>query len=386
MDWLRIAAFGLLILHHIGMVFAPWDWVVHARERYLALVPFMSLLMPWRLALLFAVSGYATRHFLARVSDPGAFARARARQLLIPLAFAVVTIVPLEMWVRVVNAGYPHSYWHFIAFDYWRVGTFYGVRFPSWQHMWFVAYLACYSLLLAAILSRNGAAFYGWLDRLQVRLSAGHQLLLLPILVLAAIRLSLMFVVPEQTGLFSDWVGHSLYGAAFLFGFAIAGRSDLWPVVYRQSRLALLCAACAGAVIVTVDMLWPGSTMPPHVVAIVERFCRAMMAWSMILLLFRYAHQFCNRDHRWRRPLAEAIFPFYIIHHTSIVVLAWQILPLNLGPVISYILILIGTVATCGLVYGIGRKISWFRPLIGLGTKRMRPATSATTPIASTTT
>ena len=28
MDWLRIAAFALLILYHIAMVFSPWSWVV----------------------------------------------------------------------------------------------------------------------------------------------------------------------------------------------------------------------------------------------------------------------------------------------------------------------------------------------------------------------
>ena len=28
MDWLRIGAFGLLILYHIGMYFVPWGWHV----------------------------------------------------------------------------------------------------------------------------------------------------------------------------------------------------------------------------------------------------------------------------------------------------------------------------------------------------------------------
>src|SRR3546814_6967388 len=32
MDWLRIGAFGLLILYHIGMFFVPWDWHVKIRS------------------------------------------------------------------------------------------------------------------------------------------------------------------------------------------------------------------------------------------------------------------------------------------------------------------------------------------------------------------
>lgn len=32
LDWLRIGAFGLLILYHIGMFFVPWGWHVKAAE------------------------------------------------------------------------------------------------------------------------------------------------------------------------------------------------------------------------------------------------------------------------------------------------------------------------------------------------------------------
>ena len=32
MDWLRIGAFGLLILYHIGMVFVPWGYHVKTAE------------------------------------------------------------------------------------------------------------------------------------------------------------------------------------------------------------------------------------------------------------------------------------------------------------------------------------------------------------------
>lgn len=30
MDWLRVGAFALLILYHVGMYFVPWDWHVKA--------------------------------------------------------------------------------------------------------------------------------------------------------------------------------------------------------------------------------------------------------------------------------------------------------------------------------------------------------------------
>ncbi|RZM26079.1 MAG: acyltransferase, partial [Sphingomonas sp.] len=66
MDWLRIGAFAILILYHIGMVFVPWNF--HAKSHHVerwATVPMLAV-NAWRLTLLFVVSGYASRALLAR--------------------------------------------------------------------------------------------------------------------------------------------------------------------------------------------------------------------------------------------------------------------------------------------------------------------------------
>ena len=56
MDWLRIGAFQLLILYHVGMAFVPWDYQVKVASPALdwATIP-MLLTNPWRLSLLFPV-------------------------------------------------------------------------------------------------------------------------------------------------------------------------------------------------------------------------------------------------------------------------------------------------------------------------------------------
>jgi surface polysaccharide O-acyltransferase-like enzyme len=101
-----------------------------------------------------------------------------------------------------------------------------------------------------------------------------------------------------------------------------------------------------------------------------DRASRIAMAWGMILTLFHVAETHWNRDHKWRKPLAEAVFPFYIVHHTAIVLIAWYTLPLGLGPFSEFALLLGGTLAACLAVYGLGGRIGWVRPLIGLSPKR----------------
>src|SRR3546814_7239126 len=68
LDWLRVGAFALLIFYHVGMYFVPWGWHVKSDEILpWATVP-MFALNPWRLSLLFVVSGYASRAVLGKLA------------------------------------------------------------------------------------------------------------------------------------------------------------------------------------------------------------------------------------------------------------------------------------------------------------------------------
>jgi glucans biosynthesis protein C len=366
LDWLRIAAFGLLILYHIGMVFAPWSWVINAPYRIEALIPPMALVTPWRLALLFAVSGYASARLFARDGDAGGFARSRAKRLLVPLAFGMAVLVPLEMWVRVMENGYPYDYPHFWSLDYWRAGMFWHREFPSWEHLWFVAYLAAYSFLLAGALAWQRARIEAAFAAIARWLAEGHRLVWVPIAALAIARLALLFVVPEQQGLLRDWGGHSQYLPLFLAGFVLAQTPGLWPAIHRAAAPALGIAALSGAIVVLLELRYAGNATPPHELMALDRAARTAMAWSMVVALFHLAERHWNRDHRWRRSMAEAVFPFYIVHQPAIVLIAWYSLPLGLPPLAEFALLLGGTLAACLATYLVGRRIGWLRPLIGL--------------------
>lgn len=52
LDWLRIAAFALLVLHHCGMFYATWDWHVKSRHSSPMIAPLMLRANPRRLGLL----------------------------------------------------------------------------------------------------------------------------------------------------------------------------------------------------------------------------------------------------------------------------------------------------------------------------------------------
>ncbi|MBN8816683.1 MAG: acyltransferase family protein [Sphingomonas sp.] len=380
LDWLRIGAFGLLIVYHVAMVFSTWDWVIKSPTTYPQLIVPLALLTPWRLPLLFGVSGYASRKLFDKSGAPGPFVASRNRRLLIPWAVAMVALIPAETWVRAKIAGYPAGLIHYWLRDYWNVTRTYGPPFPSWEHLWFVAYLWAYTMALAGLLAmRRWSA-----ERFTLAgnwLAKGARLVWVPVVALALAKLAVMFVVPEKQGLFTDWNAHFLYFPIFLFGFALGGKGTaLWPAIARSQRVAIVLAIVSGLIVTWVELDYAGRHMPPHGVMMLDRVSRIAMAWSMILILFQLADRHLNRDNRWRATLAEAVFPLYIAHHPAIILLAWLTLPWGLDPFAEFVLLLLGTFGFSIGFYAIGREVAWLRPLVGLAPRRSRPAPATAIP------
>ena len=369
MDWLRIGAFGLLIFYHIGMVFVPWSFQVKtAHPLVWAEIP-MFLTSPWRLTLLFVVSGYASRALLTKTPRLGTFFRNRSARLLWPLLFGVVVIVPPQAWVELTTQhGYGQSYAAFLIHDYFRFGTLDGIILPTWNHLWFVAYLWVYSVGLVIGAWALGAVRT---QALFDRVFAGWRALVLPAAYIVLIETVLFHRIEDTHDLVGDGVAHLRYVPAFLFGFGLAGSPTVLAAMARQWRVAAAVAVGCFLTIAALLIRWPDFTFPDSAMVIwIYRVARHLETWTAIAALVGIAECYWNRDHRWRSILAEATFPFYIIHQTIIVVVESWLLLLHLGSAAEFATLVGATVAGCWTFYLIGARIIWLRPLIGLKSRQ----------------
>lgn len=377
MDWLRIGAFALLIFYHIGMVFVPWGYHVKTAVP-LDWVEFPMLASnAWRLSLLFTVSGFATAAVLARSRAMGTFLRDRTARLLLPTLFAAVVIVPPQPWVELVTQhGYSASLAHFWVRDYFRFGTLEGIVLPTWQHLWFVVYLWAYTLALAALLALTPVAARAGIARVADRLLGGPGLLIVPLAWLA-VHLAISGPRAEPThALVGDWVAHRIYFPAFLFGVFLANAPGVWAAIRRWWRAAGLLALLGYAMVAGILLLWDLGAIPNTTLRLPFAAARLAMGWCAIVALIGLADRFWNRDHPWRGMLTEAVFPFYIIHQTIIVVVGWYLLRLALPAGAEFAVLLVTTVAGCWIFYLAGRKVGWLRPLIGLRPLARRAASA----------
>ncbi len=390
-DALRVIAFSLLILYHSAMVYVA-DWDFHIKSTYQAewLQYPMIALNRWRMSLLFMISGIALG--LAGIEGRRwRFAGSRSLRLLLPLAFGMLVVVPPQTFFQIIaQYGYTGSLAHFyplyLTHGLCRAGQC--MLTPTWNHLWYLAYLLPYTLLLLA-----AVPLLRWVrERLgnaePTRLSA-VLLLVLPILWLLGVRLWLAPHFLETHALFDDWTVHAESLPLFLLGYVLAARTGFWNWA-RRLRWRTLGVAMV-AIGVELGLRWlghhpPAGPMPewaPHVPwYTIERIARVTYTWMALLAIFGWGRALLDRPFRWLPYASEAVFSWYILHQTLIVALAYGLMPMKLGATTEASLVVAGTVAGCLLLHEyLVRRIGWLRPLFGLKRKPSPPRNRQVEPI-----
>jgi hypothetical protein len=386
-DAVRVIALCLLILYHVGMIYvAGWDF--HLKSTYQAewLQWPMLLLNRWRMPLLFAVSGIAIALYNPG-RGTGRFALSRTWRLLLPLVFGMFAIVPVQAYCEAmtrgtIEPGFGSFLWRYVHVHPWPAGSFTGWQFGiTWNHLWYLAYLWIYTLILIPLLplleSNSAVRLQAW-----VASRRGWQLILLPTIPFFAYRLLLAPRFPETHALFGDWYLHAEYFTAFIAGYVVARSEAFWQTVLIQRRDILTTAAGAFLGYVSLRVagtLWPNGSWwdeAPSLWRAISQASQALYMWTALLAIFGYGYAWLNRPLRWLPYASEAVYPWYILHQSLMIVIAYNLIPLQLGPFWEPLLILIGTIGGCLFLHEfVIRRIGLLRPLFGLkGVSHPKPA------------
>ena len=324
LDALRVLALGLLILYHLGMFYVSWDWHVKSPRLLPALEGPMSWLNPWRMSLLFVVSGAATAMMCERGASTRLFAH-RSRRLLWPLLVGMLIIVPPQPYLEVVEKlGYTGSYLEFLKLYFSAYKGFCRgtdcLILPTWNHLWFLPYLWAYTLLVLVLHRFQWGQRLAWGHFLR-----GTRLLWLPLLPLWLWRMVLMPHFPSTHAFVDDFYNHALYGTMFVLGFfAFGSREDahgLWAAACRLRWWALSAALMAFGLFAWGNAAYAADEEVPASALAALRFLRVCQQWLPIVAALGFARQHFSAcgGPVWRW-LSLAVFPVYILHQTVIVV------------------------------------------------------------------
>ncbi|RZJ47050.1 MAG: DUF998 domain-containing protein [Brevundimonas sp.] len=358
LDWIRVGAFGLLILYHVALVYAPYDWHIHSAHTFAWLHEALLLTNPWRLTLLFLVSGAALRFMTARRTAKQTL-RARAERLIPPLIFGALVLVPIQSFVEAIDkGGFTGNFADWLWHEFSPSGLANGVPV---NHLWFIVYITVYSLITIGLTTRPAlmAKAEAWL----VKNTAGWRVLVVPLIYLIVIRIVLFPMFGITNKLTWDFYNHFLSLGAFLFGFLMVRHADLWAELERRRHQSLIIALIALPIMMLQAAHPGGGTwfgIPRAVVFAIDQ-------WAVITAILGYASRYLRKTPGPALPyLVDATFPLYLAHQTVLVAAVWFVRPANLPAPVEALALVGVTFGVSLLIYEVVRRIPVIRPIWGL--------------------
>ncbi|WP_158638066.1 acyltransferase family protein [Shewanella donghaensis] len=370
LDWLRILVFGLLILFHSGMFYVE-NWGYHAKSQYQSqfLENIMLIVEPWRMAVLWVISGIAIRFVLAKVSM-WRFISMRSFRLLLPLLFGVLVVVPPQLYVEMsYNGDLNLSYWQFLS-EFYSPNSAVFEQYQSgiWphidvNHLWFIRSLWQFSLILLCLLPLLNSQ---WVSLATTWLFTRHGVLAVILAVLP------LFII--QINWDMDTVRYPLGFTFMVYGYLIGWNSIFWQRVSELIQPLFFASVCCYiASIAFYNLVWlklsEGGQSENPVILLLGMFNYSLMRVLGALTVFSLAYKYLNKPSANLRYFNDAVYPFYILHQTFILVIGYQLSSMNLGSIIEPILLIIFTVLACFFAYELIRRVDLFRPLFGLKMK-----------------
>jgi hypothetical protein len=366
-DALRAIAFSTLILYHVAMLYVTgWDWHLKSTYTTAALQLPMTFLNRWRMDLIFLISGVATA-FMMRRSAPGAFLRSRTWRLLLPLAFGMAVVIPVQPYCQgvangLVEPGFVTFLRHYYTGYRWPAGAFDGWEYGfTWNHLWYLPYLITYTVVLVALQplfrSKAGPA----LARIFAGLR-GPWLLIVPAIPLFVEAIALAMRFPATHDLVNDWYNHATYFTVFLYGWWLASSTEVWVELARVRWISLM-----GATLMFVAYMASRTENPSTGMLALILGLRSLYVWLALAAVLGWGHAYLNRPFRWLSFATEAVYPWYVLHQSLIILIAYWIVPMRLGPVIEPALVIAGTITGCWALHvGVIRRIGWLRACFGM--------------------
>jgi glucan biosynthesis protein C len=327
LDWLRVISIAGVLFFHSAMPYVAEDsWHIKNHETSNLMMESNHFLHLFRMPLLFFISGTVSYYMMQRRSALS-FIGLRFRRLFIPLLVGMFIIVPPQIYMERLTQGYKGGFWDFYP------SVFNFVPYPkgsfSWHHLWFIAYLLIYDLVFAPLFS--------WLispqsNSFKTKLAALAKgkwvyVLMLPGIIWYALLSQKM---PETNDLTHDGCYFVYWLLFLLVGFLCILQPALMDSLERNRKFALTIGFVA---FIFLDYLRWNKIEPGHeqwpfhneVFSYAFTALRPIVAWGWVLALVGYGKHYLNRTHKVLNYLNQAVYPFYILHQTIIVMLVYYI-------------------------------------------------------------
>lgn len=339
-DWLRVIAILAVYFHHIGMPFNGDDFHIMNTESSKLLDDIMVYFEQFRLPLLFLVSGTGTVFAFSKRSW-FQFLKERNYRLIIPLLFGILFIVPPQTFYEHFN-NY-NSY-----FDVYKSLDF------EVNHLWFIGNLFIISVAVIPFIiflrSKKSFSFIRFFEKIA---SKKYGLILIVVL-LIIVKIITKKINPSDSKSITNISSTAFYGFFFLAGIIIASSKEIWIHLKKYRKINFIFLILSSALFYIYYFL-PSKFLTPYF-SIETRWniwyivC-CLVSWFSVITLLGYAQVWLNKKSNILKKCNEAIYPFYILHQTIIIIFGFYIIQLNINIPLKITLLIVTTFPVIIIIY-----------------------------------
>ncbi|MDV7138748.1 acyltransferase [Maribacter sp. TH_r10] len=360
LDWLRVIAILAVYLHHIGMPFNGDEFHIMNSENSKLLDDIMVFFEQLRLPLLFLISGTGTIFAFSKRTWVH-FIKERSIRLMVPLIFGTLLIVPPQTYYENINA-----YTSYI--DVYKKGSF------DTNHLWFIENLFIMSILLIPLILALKSSKLDRFVHLIDTVASRKYGILLWVLPLITITVLLKKIYPDDSKDITNLSSTFYYGYFFVSGMFFTTSKNIWNYLkgYRSFNFR---AFIISFILFYGYYLLPNAYVEPYF-TISNRWdiwylvC-ALVSWTLVTTLLGYGQVWFNKKSTLLIKSNEAIYPFYILHQTVIIVLGYYIIQMDWGIALKIMVLILTSFPLIIAIYKLlihPFKIP--RMLFGMKTKR----------------
>ncbi len=363
-DWLRIGLIISVFFFHVGMIFRPEQWHVNSDKTFEFLDPIMWWLHLWRMPLLFLVSGVGTYYAIGHRTS-WQYLKERFTRLYIPFTVGFFTLVPLMVYVERIDVY--GSFLDYIPhmFD----GGPYPVGNISWHHLWFILYLFIISLLITPFLSYTKSGHYNMIRGKLIALVSKKGGLNWLLLIIILSQLILRQYFPKSThALYNDWAYFTYYLLFFISGFMLFTSGKVIKTLANSRRLYLYQTIIATIILFSLPLIFGQSSVGQDYF---RGITEMIISLSCSLTAIGYFKRYFNKDHKFRKVINEAIYPFYLLHQPALIFVGYFVLKWQISYLSQAVLIIVFSLMSIIITYWfVIRKFNILRISFGLKLKR----------------
>jgi len=379
LDWLRVLAMGTIFLYHSGRPFVlVFPWHIMNPEPDLVFTLVNVFVTGWIMPLFFVISGFATYFSLAKRS-PVQFAKDRFKRLVIPFIFAgLLLLLPVHVYYDAVFHGrFAGSFADFYLGPYFTKAFPFSFDFSATYfadsnqgvYLWYVFWLFLFSLITVHLFKwLTQEANRSRISRL-VSLSnrrGGIFLLAIPIIVVNILAVPPFFVFPSGYG---GWKLPA-YLALFITAYVLASDSQFPQSIDRNRIPALLLGTTTSVATVILFV-----TLAPELLAtplwyVTVSTVWALNGWCWVVAILGFGRRLLSFNHKFLGISNELVLPFYVLHQTVIVMVAFYVVRLNLIVIEKYLIIVLVSFAVISALLLPISQINLLRFLFGMRPKK----------------